>query len=188
MPGLRTAEAAPAADEEDLIVPFTGMRKAIADHLVKSAFTAPHVTTVAEADVTRMVAYRAANKDTWEREYKLRLTYTPFFVKATADALLEQAAMLEAEGAFALVLEYVPEEVARRVTEELAIPTIGIGAGPGCDGQVLVSYDMLGLTQDSLPSFVRQYARLDAAIIEAVAAYRDDVRQGRFPAPEKEQR
>jgi len=83
-----TAEAAPAADEEDLIVPFTGMRKAIADHLVKSAFTAPHVTTVAEADVTRMVAYRAANKDTWEREYKLRLTYTPFFVKATADALL----------------------------------------------------------------------------------------------------
>jgi len=105
-----------------------------------------------------------------------------------AEELIAQARMIEAEGAFALVLESVPGEVARCVTEELAIPTIGIGAGPHCDGQVLVSYDMLGLTQASLPPFVRQYAHLDAAVLEAAAAYRDDVRQGRFPAPEKEER
>jgi pyruvate/2-oxoglutarate dehydrogenase complex dihydrolipoamide acyltransferase (E2) component len=90
-PPAQAPQPAQAATEDssegDIIIPFTGMRKMIADHLVKSAFTAPHVTTVAEADVTRLVAYRSANKETWEREYGLKLTYTPFFVKATAEAL-----------------------------------------------------------------------------------------------------
>lgn len=84
--GPAPSPAEPGADE--IVIPFTGMRKMIADHLVHSAFTAPHVTTVAQADVTRMVTYRAANREAWEHEYHLRLTYTPFFVKATADALL----------------------------------------------------------------------------------------------------
>lgn len=78
---------APQSDDE-IVVPFTGMRRMIADHLVKSAFTAPHVTTVAQADVTRLVEFRAANKDVWQRDYGLKLTYTPFFVRAVADALL----------------------------------------------------------------------------------------------------
>lgn len=104
-----------------------------------------------------------------------------------AGDLLEQAAMLAAAGAFALVLESVPAGVARRVTEELAIPTIGIGAGPHCDGQILVSYDVLGLTQDPAPPFVRTYARLGEAAQEAAAAYCADVRLGRFPEPQQEE-
>ncbi len=80
----------PEGDERDdeIVVPFTGIRKMIADHLTRSAFTAPHVTTVAQADVTRLVAFRTGNKATWEQEYGLKLTYTPFFVKAAAEALL----------------------------------------------------------------------------------------------------
>ncbi|HXG24136.1 MAG TPA: dihydrolipoamide acetyltransferase family protein [Chthonomonadales bacterium] len=78
----------PSESAEEIIVPFTGMRKMIADHLSKSAFTAVHVTTVAQADVTKLVAFRAANKEVWEKEHGVRLTYTPFFIKAACDALL----------------------------------------------------------------------------------------------------
>ncbi len=98
-----------------------------------------------------------------------------------AAALLDDAIALEGAGAFALVLEAIPPEVARQVTAQVHIPTIGIGAGPDCDGQVLVSYDMLGLFDRFVPSFVRQYAHLADAISDATSAYVDDVRAGRYP-------
>jgi len=101
-----------------------------------------------------------------------------------AERLLEEARELEQAGAFALVLESIPAEVARSVTQALSIPTIGIGAGPHCDGQVLVSYDIFGLYQGPVPPFVKQYARLGELMVEAARAYAEDVRQGRFPPQE----
>jgi len=94
----------------------------------------------------------------------------------TADALA-----LEDAGAFALVLEAIPDAVAEIVTSRLKIPTIGIGAGPHCDGQVLVSYDALGLFDKFVPPFVKQYAQLGQQILNAVSHYAEDVRQGEFP-------
>jgi 3-methyl-2-oxobutanoate hydroxymethyltransferase len=99
-----------------------------------------------------------------------------------ASRLLEEARMLEHAGAFAVVLESIPDEVAERVTAELGIPTIGIGAGPHCDGQVLVSYDAFGLNDESVPPFVKQYAQLGERMVEAAREYAVDVREGRFPA------
>jgi 3-methyl-2-oxobutanoate hydroxymethyltransferase len=100
-----------------------------------------------------------------------------------AEALLRDAKALESAGAFALVLESIPAHVARAVTAELSIPTIGIGAGPHCDGQVLVSYDVFGLYEGPLPPFVKQYAHLGKTMVAAAKAFADDVRQGRYPAP-----
>ena len=100
---------------------------------------------------------------------------------AAVDALLIDALALQDAGAFSLVLESIPADVARTVTGELAIPTIGIGAGPDCDGQILVSYDMLGLFDGFVPSFVHQYARLGDAVVTATRAYAADVRAGRYP-------
>jgi 3-methyl-2-oxobutanoate hydroxymethyltransferase len=96
----------------------------------------------------------------------------------SAEVLAEDARALEDAGAFALVLESIPADVARAVTSRLRIPTIGIGAGPECDGQVLVSYDMLGLFGGPVPPFVKQYAHLGDAVVEAVREYVDDVRAG----------
>jgi 3-methyl-2-oxobutanoate hydroxymethyltransferase len=101
-----------------------------------------------------------------------------------ADALIDDALALEAAGAFAVVLEAVPADLAERVTKELAIPTIGIGAGIGCDAQVLVWTDMAGLTPGAPLTFVKQYADLRGILTEATRAYADDVREGRFPGPE----
>jgi 3-methyl-2-oxobutanoate hydroxymethyltransferase len=101
--------------------------------------------------------------------------------EAEADQLVEDAKALEEAGAFSVVLESIPAEVARTVTRELTIPTIGIGAGPFCDGQVLVSYDAFGLNDESVPPFVKQYANLGEQMVEAARAYAQDVRCGRFP-------
>jgi 3-methyl-2-oxobutanoate hydroxymethyltransferase len=101
-----------------------------------------------------------------------------------ADALLEHALALEQAGAFAVVLESVPAKVAQAITGRLAVPTIGIGAGPDCDGQVLVSYDALGLFDAFVPRFVKQYAKLGETVITAAKEYIADVESGRFPAPE----
>jgi 3-methyl-2-oxobutanoate hydroxymethyltransferase len=95
--------------------------------------------------------------------------------------LLEDAHALEAAGAFSLVLEAVPAPVAKRITEELAIPTIGIGAGVDCDGQVLVWHDLLGLYEGGSPRFVKQYADLAAEIRRALETYAEEVRERRFP-------
>jgi 3-methyl-2-oxobutanoate hydroxymethyltransferase len=98
--------------------------------------------------------------------------------------LLDDALALEDAGAFALVLEAIPDGVAQTVTAKLRIPTIGIGAGPDCDGQVLVSYDLLGLFDSFVPPFVKRYARLGETIGEAVTEYAEDVRCGAFPKAE----
>lgn len=98
-----------------------------------------------------------------------------------AGRLLDDALALEDAGAFALVLESIPDDLALAVTGRLGIPTIGIGAGPHCDGQVLVSHDMLGLFDRFTPSFVKQYAQLSPVVRDAVKAYVADVRSGRFP-------
>ncbi len=101
-----------------------------------------------------------------------------------AAALLDDALSLQEAGCFSLVLEAIPAPLARRVTERLSIPTIGIGAGPDCDGQVLVYHDLLGLYERFTPRFVKQYAKLAPVIKEAVGAYVADVRAGTFPGPE----
>ena len=98
-----------------------------------------------------------------------------------AQELLRDALALEDAGAFAVVVEAVPDAVAEAVTSRLKIPTIGIGAGPHCDGQVLVSYDMLGLFDTFVPKFVRQYAQLGELIFDAARNYANDVREGVYP-------
>lgn len=103
---------------------------------------------------------------------------------ADADRVLADARAVAEAGAFAVVLEKVPAALADRITAELAIPTIGIGASAGCDGQVLVVDDMLGLFADFRPKFVRRYAELAQTAGEAIAAYAGDVRARRFPGPE----
>ena len=100
---------------------------------------------------------------------------------AKALQLVEDALALEAAGCFALVLEAVPSPVATRITEALTIPTIGIGAGAGCDGQVLVYHDLLGLYEARAPRFVKRYASLADEIRKALQTYAEDVRAGRFP-------
>jgi 3-methyl-2-oxobutanoate hydroxymethyltransferase len=100
---------------------------------------------------------------------------------AKAVQLYEDALSLEAAGCFAIVLEAVPEPVAAQITTSLTVPTIGIGAGSACDGQVLVWHDLLGLYEGRAPRFVRQYADLSAEILRAVSAYVADVRGRRFP-------
>jgi 3-methyl-2-oxobutanoate hydroxymethyltransferase len=101
-----------------------------------------------------------------------------------ADALLADALAVQEAGAFAVVLEAVPADLAERVTKELVVPTIGIGAGAGCDAQVLVWTDMAGLTPGQPLTFVKRYADLRGVLGEATRAYVDDVREGRFPGPE----
>jgi len=98
-----------------------------------------------------------------------------------AARLVEDARCLEEAGAFSIVLESIPEEVAATVTDALGIPTIGIGAGPHCDGQVLVSYDILGLSTYA-PSFVKQYARVGEVVLQAAQDYAREVKSGVFPA------
>lgn len=102
--------------------------------------------------------------------------------EAAARALLEAAEQLEQAGAFALVLECVPSALAAEVSARLAIPTIGIGAGPACDGQVLVYHDLLGLEDRLAPRFVRRYEELGRRSVDALRTFADDVRAGRFPS------
>lgn len=98
-----------------------------------------------------------------------------------AHFLVDEAKALQSAGCFAIVLEGVPREVGDLVTAALDIPTVGIGAGPGCDGQVLVLHDLLGMQNDFVPKFVRQYANLKADGIAGISAYVADVRSGSFP-------
>jgi len=102
----------------------------------------------------------------------------------SARRLLQSAKDLESAGVFAIVLECIPAQLSEAITAAISIPTIGIGAGPHCDGQVLVTHDMVGMFEKFIPSFVKQYAHLAPQIKEAVAAYHDEVKKGLFPAEE----
>ncbi len=105
----------------------------------------------------------------------------------TAEAareLIEDAQALVAAGCFSIVLEGIPAPIAAMITEAVPVPTIGIGAGPDCDGQVLVLHDLLGLFERFTPRFVKQYARLSGPVREALAVFREEVEKGVFPAPE----
>jgi len=102
----------------------------------------------------------------------------------TADRLVSDAQALEKAGAFALVLELVPSSLAARISEMLTIPTIGIGAGAACDGQVLVLHDMLGLNPEFSPKFLKRYAHLADAVSDAVHKFTAEVRAGEYPGPE----
>lgn len=99
-----------------------------------------------------------------------------------ATQLVSDAKTLEQAGAQAIVLEAIPAALAKTITEQLTIPTIGIGAGPHCDGQVLVIYDLLGLFDDFVPKFVKPYAHLKADALQALHRYKEEVEQGKFPS------
>jgi len=101
------------------------------------------------------------------------------------DKLLVDAKAAEEAGAFAILLECVPGEIAKEVTAALSVPTIGIGAGAGCDGQILVIHDVLRLGTGRVPSHAKAYADLGTAITQAVTQYRDEVRKGTFPGVEQ---
>jgi 3-methyl-2-oxobutanoate hydroxymethyltransferase len=103
-----------------------------------------------------------------------------------AEQLLADAHAVEDAGAFAVVMEMVPSPIAARVTSELSIPTISVGAGPGCDGQLLVWTDWAGLAQGRIPKFVKQYAQLSTTLAEAARSFREDVESGAYPGPEHE--
>jgi 3-methyl-2-oxobutanoate hydroxymethyltransferase len=105
--------------------------------------------------------------------------------KEEADEIMKDAIIIEEAGAFSLVLEKIPAELAEQITKSLTIPTIGIGAGVHCDGQILVTPDMLGLNMDFNPRFVRRYAHLAEGISTAVKNYIDEVRVAKFPAKEE---
>jgi 3-methyl-2-oxobutanoate hydroxymethyltransferase len=98
--------------------------------------------------------------------------------------ILEDALAIEDAGCFMLEFEAVPARIARLISQQLTIPTIGIGAGPHCDGQVLVLHDMLGLNEGFSPKFLRRFAELGVAVREAVRSYADEVRGGRYPGKE----
>jgi 3-methyl-2-oxobutanoate hydroxymethyltransferase len=100
---------------------------------------------------------------------------------ATADKIVADAKSLVEAGVYAIVLEAIPAELARRVTEAVSVPTIGIGAGPHCDGQVLVGYDLLGMYSEFKPKFVKRFAEAGALIVEATRAYVNEVKDGEFP-------
>ena len=103
----------------------------------------------------------------------------------SARKLLQSARDLEASGAFSIVLECIPAELSEVITKAVSIPTIGIGAGKHCDGQVLVTHDMVGMFEKFIPSFVKQYANLASQIKEAVATYNEEVKNGSFPSEDQ---
>jgi len=106
-------------------------------------------------------------------------------VQRDETALMRDASAAQDAGAFGVVLECIPAVIAEKITAELTVPTIGIGAGVGCDGQVLVTHDLLGLTADYVPRFVKKYADLAGEITNAVTRFRDDVRDGQFPGKDQ---
>jgi 3-methyl-2-oxobutanoate hydroxymethyltransferase len=106
-------------------------------------------------------------------------------VQRDQERLMADAKAANKAGAFAIVLECVPMQLATKITAEVRVPTIGIGAGAGCDGQILVTHDLLGLTTGYVPKFVKPYADLKSQIADAVTRFRDDVRSGAFPGREQ---
>ena len=137
------------------------------------AMTAAEVPVMAHLGLTPQSVHRLGGFKVQGRDDKARRL------------MLEAALKVEDAGAFSLVLECVPSDLAAEITERLTIPTIGIGAGLSCDGQVLVYHDLLGLEERIAPRFVRRYAELGHLSREALARFAGDVREGRFPAPQE---
>lgn len=102
-----------------------------------------------------------------------------------ANKLIDEAHIVEDAGAFSLVLEAIPLDLARKISEELSIPTIGIGAGPHCDGQVLVLHDVIGLFDRFVPKFVKRYSYVKEDVLKAIKTYRDEIEQGVFPSEDQ---
>jgi 3-methyl-2-oxobutanoate hydroxymethyltransferase len=121
------------------------------------------------------IGLRPQTSSLWEG-YKLQGR-----TKEGAIKLIEEANVLEKAGVFSVVLEMVASEVADEITKSLSIPTVGIGSGPSCDGQVLVLHDMLGIYEDIRPRFVKRYAQLSKEIFDAVSSYNHDIKAGTFP-------
>jgi len=105
--------------------------------------------------------------------------------EGSAKRLIEEAHMVEDAGAFAVLLEGIPMKLAKKITRELSVPTIGIGAGPFCDGQVLVLHDVIGLFERFVPKFVKRYANLKDEALKAIRTYREEVEKGEFPSEEQ---
>lgn len=156
------------------------MMKEAGAHAVKLEGGGPVVETVhkiVEAGIPVMAHLGLTPQSIYKfGTYKVRATES-----AEADQLVEDARRLEEAGCFSLVLEKIPAQLAQRVTDELSIPTIGIGAGAGCDGQVLVTHDMLGLNKEFKPRFLRRYADMHGDMTDAVQHYISDVKSGDFP-------
>ena len=130
-------------------------------------------------------------KTDWNEQHKLQgRTDIPLnddgikMAEAAARKLIDDAKAVEEAGAFALVLECVPAKLAKIISEQLTIPTIGIGAGAGCDGQILVYQDMLGMFTDFKPKFVKHFANVGEIMTEAFKTFDQEVKEGVFPAPE----
>jgi len=140
---------------------------------VVAALTAAEIPVMAHLGLTPQSIHRFGGYRVQGRGAKAR------------KALLESALALEAAGAFSLVLECVPADLAAELSDRLTIPTIGIGAGAGCDGQVLVFHDLLGLEDRLNPRFVRRYAELGQSAAAALSAFVEDVRAGRFPSEDE---
>lgn len=109
-----------------------------------------------------------------------------FKVQRDEERLLNDAARVQEAGAFSVVLEGIPSPIAKKITESLDIPTIGIGAGPDCDGQILVLHDMLGISDRKVPKFVKKFADLNALAVQGLNGYITEVRKGNFPSPDYE--
>lgn len=150
-------------------------------HAVKlegGARSAAAIEAIAKADIP-VVAHVGLTPQSLRR-------FGGFKVQRDAERIRADAKAVEAAGAFAVVLECIPSSLAGEITKELKIPTIGIGAGPECDGQVLVLHDLLGLFEDVRPKFVKRYSEMGKAVKQAIQDYCGDVREGKFPGPEHE--
>lgn len=161
------------------------MMKEAGAHAVKLEGGAPVVSTIrkiVDAGIPVMGHLGLTPQSIYKfGTYKVRATET-----AEADQLLEDALALQNAGCFGIVLEKIPAGLAKQVTESLSIPTIGIGAGAACDGQVLVMHDMLGLTKDFKPRFIRRYLELHETIGTAVQSYIRDVKNTSFPSKDEQ--
>lgn len=170
---------------EEALVNAGRMMKEAGAHCVKLEGGAPMVPTIkkiVDAGIPVMGHLGLTPQSIYKfGTYKVRATD-----ESEANQLLADAIALQEAGCFAVVLEKIPAKLAKQVSESLSIPTIGIGAGSACDGQVLVIHDMLGLTKEFKPRFLRRYAELQDVIDGAVRRYVDDVKQRRFPSKDEQ--
>jgi 3-methyl-2-oxobutanoate hydroxymethyltransferase len=152
--------------------------------MVKIEGAAPHVLDAIDALVARAIPVCAHLGLTPQSVHKFGGFRIQGREDEAAERMLAEARAVEAAGAELLVLEGVPVALAERITKAISIPTVGIGAGPHCDGQVLVMHDLLGVTPGKRPKFSKDFLKGRDSVVDAFAAYADEVRRGVFPAPE----